>query len=105
MTRRQAALGWESVLLCVICLADMLSTLFLVHSHQATEATPWMAHWLGHGDAAFCVTKLLSFVPFLIVAAYYRPRRPRLIAVALRGTLLLYVLIYAASVVPQLLRG
>ncbi len=105
MTRRQAMLGWESVLLFVICTADMLSTLYWVHAGRATEANPWLAHWLRHGDAAFCVTKLLSFVPFLIVAAYYRPRRPRLIAVALRATVVLYVLMYLAAVGPQFLHG
>lgn len=103
MTRWQAALGWESIMLAVVCLADMLSTLYWVHTHQATEANPWMAHWLHQGDFAFCATKLLSFVPFLLVAAYYRPRRPRLIAVALRGTIVLYLAIYVFSVGSQTL--
>ena len=105
MTRWQTRCGWESALLTLICTADMLSTLYWVHMNQATEANPWMAHWLEHGDAMFCLMKLLSFLPFLAVAYYYRPRRPRLIAVALRGTLVLYVLMYVASVAPQLLRG
>lgn len=103
MTRRQAALGWESIMLFVVCTADMLSTLYWVHMHQATEANPWMAVWLRHGDIAFCVTKLLSFIPFLIVAAYYRPHRPRLIAVALRGTIALYLATYLLSVGSQYL--
>jgi hypothetical protein len=90
-------------MLAVICLTDMLSTLYWVHTHQATEANPLMAHWLRNGDVSFCISKLLSFVPFLIVAAYFRPRRPRLIAVALRGTIVLYLLIYVASVGSQLL--
>jgi hypothetical protein len=92
---------WESLLLFTICLTDMLSTLFWVHTHQATEANPWMSLWLHHGDCAFCAAKLMSFVPFLIVAAYYRPRRPRMIAIALRGTLALYAGIYLASVGGQ----
>lgn len=103
MTRRQAWCGWESVLLFAICTADMLSTLYWVHTHQATEANPWMAFWLEHGDVTFCAIKLMSFLPFLVVAAYFRPRRPRLIAVALRGTLILYTLMYALSVGPQVL--
>lgn len=103
MTRWQAALGWESILLSAICIADMLSTLYWVHAHRAVEANPWMAHWLNHSDFSFCLTKLLSFVPFLIFAAYYRPRRPRLIAIALRGTIALYLLIYCLSVFPQMI--
>lgn len=81
----------------------MLSTLYWVHTHQATEANPWMSLWLHDGDWAFCAVKLLSFIPFLLVAAYYRPRRPRLIAVALRGTLVLYLGVYAMSVGRQFL--
>lgn len=95
------AVGWESLLLFIICTTDMLSTLYWVHTHQATEANPWMSLWLHYGDGAFCAAKLLSFVPFLIVAAYYRPRRPRLIAIALRSTLAMYVCIYALSVGAQ----
>lgn len=92
---------WESLLLCAICVSDMLSTLFWVHTHQATEANPWMSLWLHHGDGAFCAAKLISFVPFLLIAAYLRPRRPRLIAVALRGTLGLYISVYLVSVGGQ----
>ncbi len=101
----QGQIGWESVALCALCTADMLTTLRWVHAGQATEANPYMAFWLQHGDAAFCAIKLLSFVPFLAFAAYYRPRRPRLIRVSLRGTLALYGLVYALSVLPQFLRA
>lgn len=90
-------------MLSVICIADMLSTLYWIHGHRAVEANPWMAHWLRHGDLAFCLTKIISFVPFLLFAAYYRPRRPRLIAIALRGTIALYLAIYVASVGVQCL--
>jgi len=95
------SLGWESVVLFLICTGDMLSTLYWIHTHAATESNPWMALWLQHGDLAFCAVKMLSFVPFLIVAAYYRPRRPRLIRVSLRGTIALYALVYAVSVGSQ----
>ena len=94
-------IGWESIVLFLICTADMLSTLFWIHTHAATESNPWMALWLQHGDLAFCAVKMLSFVPFLFVAAYYRPRRPRLIRVSLRGTIALYALVYAVSVGGQ----
>jgi len=99
----KAGLAWESLLLFTICTADMLSTLHWVHLHQATEANPWMALWLHYGDGAFIGAKMLSFVPFLLVAAYYRPRRPRLIAISLRGTIALYVGVYAASMLVQFL--
>jgi len=95
------SIGWESIVLFLICTGDMLSTLYWVHTHVATESNPWMAFWLQHGDAAFCAVKMMSFVPLLLVAAYYRPRRPRLIRVSLRGTIALYALVYAVSVGSQ----
>lgn len=90
----RAWFGWESLVLLAVCLGDMLSTLYWVHGGAATEANPLMAHWLERGDAHFVAVKLLSFIPLLAVAAYYRPRRPRLIAVSLRAALALYALIY-----------
>lgn len=98
------SIGWESIVLFLICTADMLSTLHWVHTHVATESNPWMALWLQHGDFAFCAVKMLSFMPFLLVAAYYRSRRPRLIRVSLRGTIALYTLIYAVSVGSQFVK-
>ena len=98
MTRWQAWLTWESVTLFGICVADMVSTLYWVHTNAATEENPWMSLWLGHGDFAFCAMKLISFLPLLAVCAHYRPTRPRLIAISLRGTIALYLLLYAAAV-------
>jgi len=105
MTQWQTRCGWEGAALFVICMADMLSTLYWVHRNQATEANPWMAHWLANGDWAFCAVKMMSFLPLLAVAAYLRPRRPRLIAISMRGTLVLYILTYSLAVAPQLLHG
>jgi len=104
MTMGRAWLAWDSLLLFFICTADMCSTLYWVHAGAASEENPWMALCLHHGDAAFCASKLLSFLPLLAFAAYYRPRRPRLIAISLRGTCLLYVLIYTVAVGSQWLR-
>ncbi len=104
MTMRRAWLAWDSLLLAFICTLDMSSTLYWVHAGAASEANPWMAFCLAHGDAAFCAVKLLSFLPLLAFAAYTRPRRPRLIAISLRGTVLLYLGIYAATVGSQWLR-
>jgi hypothetical protein len=96
-----AWLAWDSLLLFLICTADMCSTLYWVHVGAASEANPWMAFCLHHGDAAFCAAKMVSFLPLLAFAAYYRPRRPRLIAISLRGTVALYVCIYLLAVGGQ----
>ena len=99
-----AWLAWDSLLLFLICTADMCSTLYWVHIGAASEANPWMAFCLHNGDAAFCAAKLASFLPLLAFAAYYRPRRPRLIAISLRGTIALYVGIYLLAVGGQWIR-
>ena len=101
MTINRAWLAWDSLLLFFICTLDMSSTLYWVHVGAASEANPWMAFCLQHGDAAFCAVKMLSFLPLLAFAAYHRKRRPRLIAVSLRGTAALYVGIYIAAVGAQ----
>jgi len=103
MTLWRAALAWESVALFTLCTADMLSTLYWVHTHVATEANPWMAFWLQHGDFAFCGVKLMSYIPLLLFAAYHRPQRPKMIALSLRVALGLYVAMYLVAVGSQLL--
>ena len=97
----RACLAWDSLLLAALCTADMASTLFWVHTGAASEANPWMAFCLAHGDAAFVAAKSLSFLPLLAFAAFHRARRPRLIAVSLRGTSVLYLGIYLAAVGSQ----
>ena len=97
----QALLAWDSLLLFAICTADMCSTLYWVHTGAASEANPWMAFCLAHGDAGFVAAKFASFLPLLAFAAYYRARRPRLIAVSLRGTVVLYAAVYLVAVGGQ----
>ena len=101
MTVMRAWIAWDSLLLFCICLADMCSTLYWVHIGAASESNPWMALCLNHGAGAFCVVKLLSFLPLLAYAAYTRPSRPRLIAISLRGTAVMYVGIYVMAVATQ----
>jgi len=97
----RAWLAWDSLLLLLICTGDMCSTLYWVHAGAASEANPWMAFCLHHGDASFCAAKMISFLPLLAFAAYHRSRRPRLIAISLRGTCVLYALIYVTAVGSQ----
>ena len=93
--------NWDSAALLAICLLDMLTTLYWVHTHQAVEANPVMAYFLHRGDAAFCVAKLACVVPFVVLATCYRRRRPRLIAIALRTTLILFIGIYIGCIAAQ----
>ena len=95
--RRCAA--WDSLTLAALCMADMLSTLYWVHTGDARESNPMLAECLRRGYGVFCAQKIASFLPLILFCAYYRSRRPRLIALALRGTVVLYILFYAAAVI------
>ncbi|BDI34355.1 hypothetical protein CCAX7_64060 [Capsulimonas corticalis] len=93
--------AWDSLAIFILCTADMLSTLYWVNAHVATEANPYMNFWLQKSDAAFCIAKMMSYVPLLLVAAYYRPQRPRFIRVSLRGALALYIALYVFGIAAQ----
>ena len=97
----KALVAWDSVLLLVICMADMLSTLYFVHAGMATESNPVMAYWMNISDGAFCAAKIVSFLPLLIVAAYYRESRPKLVIFSLRCAIVLYLTIYVVAVGSQ----
>jgi hypothetical protein len=100
----QALLKWESVIFATICITDLCTTLFWVHVGVAKEANPLLAGFLQQGDLSFCLVKLISFVPMLLLSAWYRMYNPHFIAVALRFAIAAYLLIYLIGVVPQLIR-
>ena len=93
--------AWDSLLLLLICVADMLSTLYFVHAGMATESNPLMAYWLKMGDGAFCAAKIASFLPLLFVAAHYRQSRPKLVSLSLKTAIILYLTIYLVAVGSQ----
>lgn len=95
--------AWDSLALFIICVADMLSTLYWVSIGAASEANPLMNYWLKVSPFAFCLAKMMSVIPLLIVAAYYRIRRPRLVRVSLRGAIILYLAVYGGAVAWQVL--
>jgi hypothetical protein len=101
-TAIKAMFAWDSLLLLLICVADMLSTLYFVHAGMATESNPLMAYWLKMGDGAFCAAKITSFLPLLFVAAYYRASRPKLVTFSLRIAIVLYLAIYLVAVGSQM---
>jgi len=104
-TTLKSMFAWDSLLLLLICVADMLSTLYFIHAGMATESNPLMAYWLKMGDGAFCVAKIASFMPLLFVAAYYRESRPRLVSLSIRTAIILYLAIYLVAVGSQMLHA
>jgi hypothetical protein len=93
--------SWELVVFGLICLADMASTAFMYVHKMADEANPLLAIWLHRSVAAFCVAKLVSFVPMLIVCTICRRRYPKLITYGIRTAIVIYVLVYAVGVGVQ----
>jgi hypothetical protein len=84
----------ESKILTVICLTDMFLTLAFVHLRLAVEQNPLMAACLNKGPWVFVGVKLLSFVPFIIVAELHRRRNPAFVRAATRCAIVLYAGIY-----------
>ena len=89
----------ESVLLAAICIIDMVTTITLVKFRLAVEQNPLMAACLSRGVATFVMAKLLSFVPFVVVAEMHRRRNPAFVRAASRVAIFLYLFIYSAILV------
>jgi hypothetical protein len=85
----------ESLVLCVICLADMLSTLVLASMGSAVEYNPLMAACLRHSPCTFVLVKVASFLPFIVVIEWQRRRNPGFARTASRAAILLYLVTYA----------
>lgn len=96
------ALGaWDSVLFAAICVLDMCTTIYWVEHGVATEANPLLQFWLQKSVFLFGVAKVASFLPLLMIAAYYRLSKPTFIAYALRTAIVAYVAIYLIAVLKQ----
>jgi len=91
----------ENIALFVVCIADLVSTLYFVHMGMAVEDNPVYRDFLSRGDGVFVGMKLLSFMPLITVSTYYRRRRPRLIVGAMRFTVAVYVFMYVARFFAQ----
>ena len=93
---------WEIVLFAIICLADMISTAYWYTHGKALEENPILAYWLNKSVAAFCIAKIATFGPLLVLCAILRERYARVITPGLRIAMGAYVLIYITAVLAQL---
>lgn len=91
----------EAALLTLICLADLVTTLFWISRGEAREGNPFMARFLHQGAVPFIIAKLCMFVPAIIVAEWYRPRKPALITGVMRLVIAAYVLLYVRRAGPD----
>ena len=95
----RSKISTESMFLAAICVADMALTVILVHFRLATEQNPLMAACLAKGTATFILVKLLSFVPFIVVAELYRRRNPAFVRAAIRCAIALYLCVYTTALI------
>ena len=84
----------ESIILVVICMADMISTLFFVARGSATEQNPIMAACMNHSPAMFVLVKIASFVPFIITVELYKRKNPSFALAACRCAIALYLVTF-----------
>lgn len=88
----------ETTLLAVIGCLDLLSTIYLLATHQAWEANPIMANLLNeYGPMGFILFKALLLGVPLTIAEFARKSRPQFVRAALRVCIVLYLGIYGLS--------
>ncbi len=90
-------LATESYIILVICLCDLVATIWLVATHRAIEGNPVMAFYLDRGWDVLIGAKLLLVVFPIFIAEWGRRYRPRFVRRMLRLTIAMYLGIYALS--------
>lgn len=100
----QSLFAWDSALFFVVCSLDMLSTLWWVRQGIARESNPWLADCMRVSPLCFCAAKSLSYVPVLLICAYYRSAYPRCVSLALRCGMAGYLAMYAIGIGIQFIR-
>src|SRR5512142_1409053 len=77
-------LSRETAVILAICLADLLTTIWLVRCHGAVEANPLMRPFLDHGLFTFVLAKSFFCLAPLAVLEWARRQHPVFVQTALR---------------------
>lgn len=94
----QRRVSVEAACLTFICLLDLVTTLYWVSQGHAREGNPLMDFFLRQGSVSFIIAKLSLFVPAIVAAEWYRPRKPRMIQRLMRWVIVGYLVLYVAGV-------
>jgi hypothetical protein len=89
--------SWEVVFIVTICMADLATTLYWVNQGQAREGNPIMAWVLSRGHVPFIGVKILTFLPAVVLAEWYRRDYPRVLRL-MRWAIVLYLFLYVSGV-------
>ncbi|MCE5199384.1 MAG: DUF5658 family protein [Armatimonadota bacterium] len=98
MLKTRAAILPANAILLVIGLADLVSTMFWLHTGQVIEANPVMATLLSASLPLFVLTKLGTLLAYVGVMEWYRRHKnPQFAQIVASITVTAYVGIYAVS--------
>jgi hypothetical protein len=89
---------WELRLLALVCLLDLISTVWLLKTGRAIEANPVMEFYLARGGTlCFVAIKAFLFLAPLVVLEQIRKKRPQFIRMLFRTYLAAYVVLYCVG--------
>jgi hypothetical protein len=91
-------LARETWLMAGICIADLVTTIWFVNSHGASEGNPLMNYYLQMGVVPFIAAKMVFFVGPLVVLEWARQKRPLFVRNMLRVGIALYLGFYGTVV-------
>ena len=89
--RRERLLAPETYTILLLCVVDAVVTLYLFHAGRIREGNPIMAFYLQRGMPLTLAAKLVFVVPPLFLLEWARRRRPKVVHLALRPVLVVYV--------------
>jgi hypothetical protein len=87
----------EALWMVVICMADLITTLYWINQGYAREGNPFMAWVLSRGHVPFIAVKILSFLPAVALAEWRRHERPRVRRI-MRWAIVFYLFLYATGI-------
>jgi hypothetical protein len=94
MRRMLGLLSLESWAIIVLCLLDLVSTLWLLSRGFADEANPLMRHYLDYGVGTFVAAKLVLVAAPLLIIEWGLRRRPQTVRRLARAGVWGYVALY-----------
>ena len=93
-TSKRLHVAPETYGLLIICLLDLISTVWLIATNQAIEGNPIMAFYAGKGLGVLVIAKILIAVLSLSVIEWARRKSPHFVRGVLRFAIVAYIGIY-----------
>lgn len=84
----------ESVILGIVCAADMLTTLYWVMTGQAEESNPVLGWTFAGHPVVFVIIKCLACMPALILAPKLAQSHRKFTIWLLRAIIVAYIAVY-----------